>query len=578
MTALSLCLLLAVQADGADDARTYEDGRLAAVLASEPLEPFHPEGADRIAFIRVVGHDVLMPDDFWPDWLNLVHVTTAQDVITRELLFAVGDPFQRLDESARNLRTMFVFSLVRVTPVRRTSDGALGVLVFVRDLWSLRFEQGFQVTGAAVDRLLLQLTERNLLGRAKVASVRFTMDPSSWALGETVFDPRVWGGDLEAGERFDLLFSRASGVFDGTSGYLTLGTPLRDLQQRWGFSLAGGWDARTMRQIQDGAVITWDAPATSQIEQLPRVWGQRTIEVEAALRRQFSALMVHRLALGVGLTDNFVEPIGETALPAHLQEPFAAEVLPAPRRTLFPFVAYHGFGSRHRVYEDLDSYGVSEAVRLGPSLSVVMGAGGQAALSSSDTVFAIGAVGVALDPLDGLVEAAAEGSARWEDGLVKNRLLSLRVRAATPARLAGRLLWRADATFRRYDETNTLVTLGGDNGLRGYQSQAFYDFGASIAQTTLEWRSLPIDLATVQLGVACFYDAGAIFTVPSAAVPRHSVGLGIRFLFPQFNRGVYRLDVAAPLDQPGWRVMMSFGDTQAVEHARPAFDRLVPRR
>lgn len=578
MTPLVLCLWLSVQLDGADDARTYEDGRLAAVLAQEGLVAFSPGPDERIAFVHLVGHEVFTPDDFWPDLFNLAHVQTARDVVERELLFGVGDGFDHLEETARNLRAMFIFSLVRITPVRRVADGAAGVLVFVRDLWSLRFEQGFQVTGASVDRLLLQLTERNVLGRAKVASARFTMDPSSWALGQTLYDPRVWGGALEAGERVDVYFSRHSGAFDGAAGAAQLGAPLHSLQQPWGFDLGGAFDVRTQRQIQDGAILTWDAPGTLDVEQVPRVWGQRSFAVDGSVRRQFQALLTHRLALGLGFTDDHVAPVDETGLPPALAEAFARDVLPAVRRTLFPFVAYHGFAGRHRVYEDLDSYGVSEAVRLGPSLSVSLGAGSKAALSSSDTVFAAGAVGVALDPWDGLVEAAAEASARWEDGAVINRVLSLRLRLASPPRLAGRVLWRTDATFRRLDQTHTLVTLGGDNGLRGYSSQAFYDFGASVLQSTLEWRSLPIDLATVQLGVAAFYDTGAIFTLPRNAVARHSVGVGLRFLFPQLNRGVYRLDAAVPLNERGLRVTLSFGDTQAVEHARPAFDRLAPRR
>lgn len=573
-----LLLALAVQVDGADDARTYEDRRLHAVLSDEGLVPFHPESGDRVAFVRIVGHDVFTPDDFWPDWLNLAHVTTASDVIERELLFAVGEPFEGLDETARNLRAMFIFSLVRVTPVRRAADGATGALVFVRDLWSLRFEQGFQVTGASVDRLLLQLTERNLMGRAKVASLRFTMDPGSWALGETYYDRRLWGGDLEAGQRVDVFFARATGAFDGSAGVVLFGAPLKTLEQPWGFDVGGSYDVRTVRQIQEGRVIPWDAPGTAETEAIGRVWGQRSFALDASARRQFTALLTHRLALGLGFSDDFVEPIAETALPAHLEEAFARDVLPEVRRTLFPFVAYHGFAPRYRVYEDLDGYGVSESVRLGPSLSVTMGAGSKALFSSSDTVFAAAAAGVALDPWGALVEAAAEASARWEDGAVINRGLSMKLRLASPPRLAGRLLWRTDATFRRFDEEKTLVTLGGDNGLRGYPSQAFYDFGKSVAQSTLEWRSLPFDLATIQLGFAAFYDAGAIFTEPSDAIPHHSIGAGVRFLFPQFNRGVYRLDAAVPLDEQGFRITLSFGDTQAVEHTRPAFDRLVPRR
>ncbi|MBI1946844.1 MAG: hypothetical protein HYS27_14205 [Deltaproteobacteria bacterium] len=578
MTPLALCLLLTVQVDGAADARTYEDERLAEVLAGEGLAPFAPTAGDRVAFVRVVGHDVFTPDDFWPDWFNLAHVQTAKDVVERELLFAVGGPFERLDESARILRAMFIFSFVRVTPVRRAADGAVGVLVFVRDLWSLRLEQGFQVTGPSIDRLLLQLTERNLLGRAKVATLRFTMDPSSWSVGEILYDPRVFGGGLEAGEHVEAFFSRLDGRFDGVAGLITAGAPLYDLAQQWGFSVEGSVEARTRRQMLDGEPLPWDAAGTPAVEQVPSIWGERNVTIDARLRRQFTQLLVHRLALGVGFIDDAAEPIEETKLPPALADAFAREVLPPTRRTLFPFLAYQGFAAKHRIYEDLDTFGISEPVRLGPSLSVLIGAGSKAALSSSDTVFGAGAFAIADDPWGGLVEAAAEGGARLEDGMVKNRTLTLRLRLASAPVLAGRLLVRLDTTLRREDETNTLVTLGGDNGLRGYPSSAFYDVGASLAQSTLEWRSLPIDLATIQLGLAAFYDAGAIFFEPAEAKPHHSIGVGVRFLFPQFNRGVYRLDLAAPLDELGVRVLLSFGDTQMVEHGRAAFDRLVPRK
>ncbi len=582
MTPLVLCLLVAVQTDGADDADTSEDAQLAAVLAAEGLEPFSPGAGDRVGFVRIVGHDVFTPDDLWPDWLNLAHVRTADDVIARELLFAVGGPFERLDESARNLRAMFVFALVRVTSVRRRSDGAVGVLVFARDLWSLRLEQGFQITGASVDRLLLQLTERNVLGRAKVATVRFAMDPSSWSVGEIAYDPRVWGGALEAGERAELYFSRFDSRVDGAAGRVIVGLPLNDVRQPWGLAVDAAVEARTHRNVVDGAILPWDAPDTLDVEQVPQVWGERNVAVEVMARRQFATRalpwLVHRLAAGVGFVDDHAAAIAETALPVALEEAYARDVLPPTRRTLFPFLDYQAFTTDHRVYEDLDTFGVSEPVRLGPSLAVTLGAGSHAALSSSDTVFGAGAVAIAADPWSGLVEAAAEGSARLEDGVVKNRALSLRLRLASAPTLAGRLLWRVDTTLRRDDETNTLVTLGGDSGLRGYASGAFHDVGASVVTSTLEWRSLPIDLSTLAFGVACFYDAGGIFHEPGELRLHHDVGVGVRFLFPQFNRGVYRLDVAAPLDELGLRVQLSFGDTQVVEHGRAAFDRLVPRR
>jgi hypothetical protein len=579
---IALLVWTLAAATGADDAHTWEDKHLETVLDAEGLALFRPGASDRIGFIRIVRHDVFTPDDPWPDFLNLAHFTTAEEIVARELLFAPGSPYDdRLEETARNLRSMFIYAFVRVVPVRRALDGALGVLVFMRDLWSLRFEQGFQVTGPSIDRLVLQLTERNVLGRAKVATLRFTMDPSQWSIGQTYIDPRVLLSNFSALESVDVFFSRKEGAFDGSRGLFIVGAPLLNLQQPWGFELISRYDIRTIRQLQNNETILWDAPGTPEVEAIPRVWGQRALDFEASLHRQTPLLagrLIHRLSAGVGFTDNHVEAVPETRLPPHLEEAFAAEVLPAVRTTVFPFVSMHVFSPRFRLYEALDTFGVTEAVRLGPSLAVVVGAGSKALLSSSDTIFATGTIGTAHDPFGGLFEAAAEGSARLEDGRVINRVLSARLRFATPPAFAGRFLLRGDTTFRKGDITNVLVALGGDNGLRGYPSQAFFEFGASSAQGTIEWRSLPLDLWSIHLGVAAFYDAGTVFFDARDARLQHSLGLGVRFLFPQLNRGVYRVDVAAPLDELGLRVLLSFGDTQAVEHSRPAFDRLIPRR
>lgn len=555
---------------------SYEDERTTAVLAHEGLVAFTPTAADRIDFIRIVGHDVFTANDPWPDFLNLAHVNTAKDVVTRELLFGVGDGFDKLAESERNLQEMFIFSLVRVVPV--VQGQGQGVLVFVRDLWSLRFEQGFQVTGASIDRLSLQLTERNVAGRAKAASLRFALDPSTWSIGESYVDGRLWGGGLAASERIDILFARQDNALDGSVGSVLVGAPLASFEQAWGFDLVAAYDVRNVRQLQEGRALTYDAPRTPEVEQVARVWSQRALDVEASVRRQFQNILLHRIAIGAGVSDDFVEPNQQTDLPPALLADFSADVLPQVRRTLFPFVAYHGFSAKHRVYQDLDTFGQSEAVHLGPSLSVAMGAGAVAALSSSNTVFASGALGVALDPLDGLVEAAFEAGARYEDGAVVNRVLSVRLRMASAPVFFGRLVFRGDATVRKDDVTNALVSLGGNNGLRGYASQAFFGFGSSVAQGTLEWRSSPFAWQSVHLGLATFYDLGSVFVTTSDMVPHHSLGIGVRLLFPQFNRSVYRIDLAAPLDDIGLRVLFSLGDTQAVAHAQPAFERLAPRR
>ncbi len=561
---------------------TYEDERLRDVLAEGGYTAIAPAATDRITFIDVVRHDVFTEHDPWPDFLNLAHGLTGEDVVRRELLFVVGDVYdERLDESARDLRRMFVFSLVRIVPVRR-ADGTAGVLVFTRDLWSLRFEQGFQVTGLSIDRLSLALTERNVFGRAKVASVRFGMDPSTWSLGEAYLDRRVWLSNIAAQESVDVLFSRATLLPEGIVGSAFVGVPLWSFQAPWGGGVQASIDARVVRQLRGGELLDYDAPATPDDVDAHRAWDQRRIEGQVFVRRQFRdglrrISIVHRWEVGLAASDLHVAANAETELSPAAAAAFARAVLPKARTQVYPYLAWHTFGTSYARYDDLDTFGQTEAVRLGPSLQATVGAGARAALSSTDFVFVTAGAGAVFAPLRGLVDVSVEASARLEDAAVVNRALSMRVRAATPTFLYGRLLARLDLTARAFDTSNTLVTLGGDNGLRGYASQAFVATGASSGQGTLEWRTLPLDWRSVHVGLAAFYDAGALAPSLDDVVVRHSVGVGVRLLFPQFNRTVYRIDFGVPLDDEGFRVQFSLGDAQMVEHGQPSVDRLDPR-
>jgi hypothetical protein len=573
---------LALVAAAADPV-TYEDDRLAAVIAERGAAPVAPAPAARIAFVDVVVHDVFTEHDPFPDFLNVLHVTTFEDVVRRELLFDVDDPFDaRMEDSARALRAMFVFSLVRIVPVAR-ADGAVGVLVFVRDLWSLRFEQGFQVTGLEIDRLSLALTERNVLGRAKVASARFGMTPTSWSLGELYVDRRLFGSDLALLESFDVLFSRATSAPEGFAGELFVGAPLWTFEPPWGYGASVAADVRVVRQLEGRDVLVYDAPETAVADDARRAWDQRAFSAELFVRRQFRSFLVHRPEVGVAASDLYVAPNAETALNPEAAEAFARDVLPKARRQIFPYVTWQSFAATHARYDDLDTFGQTEAVRLGPAVATTIGGGTRALFSSTDFVFLAGAAGVAFAPWHGLVDAGIDVGARLEDGAIVNRYTTLRFRAATPAVLFGRLLGRADATLRRDDTSNTLVSLGGDAGLRGYPARAFTATSASTAQATLEWRSLPLEWSSVHVGFALFYDAGLLVPtlaeqdVMSRAAGLHSVGFGVRVLFPQFNRTVYRIDFGVPLDDLGPRILFSLGDTQAVEHGRGAIDRLEPR-
>ena len=82
----------------------------------------------------------------------------------------------------------------------------------------------------------------------------------------------------------------------------------------------------------------------------------------------------------------------------------------------------------------------------------------------------------------------------------------------------------------------------------GYPSQQF--IGSNFVTSNFEIRTRPLRLWTILFGLAGFYDAGDAFDDWHQIRPKHSVGLGFRGLFPQFQRIVGRLECAFPLDRP----------------------------
>lgn len=74
--------------------------------------------------------------------------------------------------------------------------------------------------------------------------------------------------------------------------------------------------------------------------------------------------------------------------------------------------------------------------------------------------------------------------------------------------------------------------------------------GDDMIVQNLEFRSKPVRLWSAQLGGAAFYDAGDAVDGLRHWVMKHSVGLGLRVLFPQLDRAVFRADWAIPLVDP----------------------------
>lgn len=538
-----VCLLLAAPAR----AETYERARTERLLRASGLtEATQPEGK-RIAWIRIVRDDVFVRDEVWPIWLNWFHMTSREEIVRRELLFEAGDPYQdaRVEESMRNLRGMNTFALVRIVPVATDSPSAIGVVVHTRDLWSLRLETNFTGT-LQVDELTVNLSERNLLGRNKTLTAAFNMIPKSYSLSALYFARRVWGSSLRLEESAGIIFNREHNRPEGSIWALDFGKPFYNLKQKLAWTLTVDYTNYVARRVISGELALFPRPQDDPDGPYAyRVWRQQNLVGALAGYLRLGERYKQTWALSWDVRNLNNHPVGETQLPEELREAFERS-LPRERREIGPAMSYEILTPTFRVFENLTTFGQSENIRVGPSASLSMRAPLKAFGSSSTSFIFTSSVGFVLAPGGFLVEGRVLGRTRHENKTRVDERVEALLRGATPVLFRSfRFVTRLAIEARSNDTAGTFVTLGANNGLRGYPSQHFFEYGASRLIGNFEIRTLPLEWQAVHIGAVLFYDVGSVYQKFSALTPHHAVGVGLRVLFPQFNRRPFSFDAGS---------------------------------
>jgi hypothetical protein len=563
MVRLFLIAMLGVLfAPSAVRAEAYEWERTRKLLEAEKLELAEAPDGKRIAYVRVVRDDVFVEDEIWPRWFNYFHWMTKDQVVRRELLFAPGESFvdARAEESMRNLRGMGIFALVRIVAVKTDRPDEVGVIVHTRDVWSLRLEQDFNVT-TQINYLLLRLIERNMLGRNQQVGTDFTLVPMTYTLGGSYYARRIFNSAFSVLQTAGIIFNRQTNEAEGSTWSGSFGMPIYSLGQRWGFSLDVDYTTRVARQIQDGQVLIYrpeeDGPTAR------RAWRQKSLALGAggAIRR--GTRFKHTVEAGWDVRNLKASPNAESSLDATLRAGFLEDVMPKQRRELGPYLSYQFFVPTYQIFNNLGTYGQSENVRIGPSFGVGARVPVKSFGSTTDSAVGLLSAGATLAPGGGLLEAAVEVSGRYEQGQLVDQLASALLRAGTPVFSIFRLVGRVGLDARRRDTSRQLVALGGNNGLRGYASQALVGYGDSAVVANIELRSLPIEWQALHVGAVLFYDVGSVYEQWSERRAAHAVGIGLRMLFPQFSRFPFSFDAGVPID-PGFRLVPTIQSGQVI--------------
>ena len=555
-----------VQALGCLERESLEETLTQLGLTIDP----RPEGKV-LGRVHVVNQDVFSKRDWRLQFLNIFHRTTRPDVVERELLLLPGQRWDDslADESVRNLQTqpplffangtLFgapqLSGVVTIVPVASQVSDTVDLLAVTRDLWSLRFNTEFQFQKDALSLLRTSISENNLFGRRKHLAAVFELDQGRFGVGPVYFDPNLAGTRLTLLAKGTAWYSRDSDHYEGDAEVFSLRYPLYSLASRWGAGLDASHQDTIVRAFCDHQLCPAEVAGTSA----PLVYRLRTLALDGNAVRSFGQTVIQRLTTGYRV--NRQRPLVPQDFQTNPNDPglandFLARWAPLPETRSEPYLRYELFTARYGVFRDLDTFDLRENRRLGPLLALEVAAG-LPAFGADFAAYPMSATASwAATPGGsgfGLAQVQASARARPER-LVDQRLSVMLYVATSPIARAGRVFLAATTDAVRADTDRTRFFLGGDTGLRGYQIGEFQ--GEINVAAHAEIRTAPLAVRSQRFGAIFFYDVGDAASSYGALVPHHDFGVGLRWLIPQLNSSVLRIDWAVatqegPYTRPG---------------------------
>jgi hypothetical protein len=546
----------------------YEERLINAALARRGLTraDIHPLPEGKIIeAIDIDAGQVILPGDLplsgrlpWT-FLNRFHARTRDWVIAQELLFHVGDPFHAdvFEESGRNLRTLFILAVARLVVVRGADSDHVRVLVITKDQWSLRLNMSFELDQVRVDTLSFQFAEMNVAGRNKRISLDFGLDPGRYNVGSSYTDVRILRSRHEAKLVGAFYINRQSGALEGGQLLLTVGRPLFSLRTRF------GWQAQ-FQYLQD--IVRYFSGGDIYMQQIlgqsvPDVFNR--LNIIGTLQATYSLGIVNKVNLSFGyraqrllytLPANFPTTISDDARRAY------QGLLPRSEDMSAPYIQLDAFTARFIRLKNIQTLALSEDIRLGPEVTAELRLASPL-FGLPSRLFEFAATYTDQRYLaDDLLNFGAAVSGRLQSGVypgtgLVNETLSAYLRNISPRFGPLRLHVYAQINLRAHDIDHRRLTLGSDNGLRGYAPREFQ--GPNLYQVNVELRSIALNLWTIHVGGVLFYDAGDApsgFNSYDQSGVFHpggyhqDAGVGLRLMFPQFNRDPIRLDLAFPFE------------------------------
>jgi hypothetical protein len=482
--------------------------------------------------------------------LNSLHYTSRDFVIRREMLLHEGDRYLQVvvDETARNMRSRMPLqvSLVIILPVRTGEADTVDLLVITKDIWSLRLSFDMSVTPGGVENFVLVPQETNLLGRHHTLQTRFQYQPETYTLGAGYRIPRFGYSWIGASASAAIIINRRRGEPEGSSMGVTVGQGLYSTRTPWAWSADAGYTVGVVRRYLNAAVLPFNAVSTPGIDdRIPYQYRSRSMSAQAGVTRSFGWGLKNNFSLTMNASTAEYDTFDLSPYAPAAASEVRARALPRGEARVYPALSWSTFTNDFLRTLDIQTLALQEDYRLGHDVSISVYPVTRALGSSRTFIGVSGKVGYALAMGDGLAGASVSTFAENQDGIITDGSVSGSFGAVTPRLGFGRLVMNTSFSNRYKNYLNARSFAGGDDRLRGYPTNYF--FGKDTIFYNVEFRSRSIEILKAQLGGVLFFDAGDAAQGFDMLRAKQSLGFGLRALFPQLNRLVFRADFAFPM-------------------------------
>lgn len=520
-------------------------------LGQRQLSPeLLPEGK-WIESIEIVPIDVFDERDPVPDWVDIFHVTTRKQVIRRELLFSEGTRYDSrlVDETARNLRQIIQLSVVLIVPAQGSSPDRVRLLVITKDVWSLRLNWQLQSANAHINYLALNPSEENLFGTHAIIAGLFTLDPVRYTLGGSISHRRILGSHITGDFGANIIKNRDTGATEGSNGSFHYGQPLYSLDTEWSWGSAFLWQHDIARRLIGTHVAKFDALVTPQKDGIPVEYNRDRLYSAYQLTRSFGLQFKYDLSFGVEATRGKYAPEDLSAFDPRAAAAYVRSQIPISDQRVSPFVQLHAHRTDYSSLIEVETLGLQENFRRGHDVYVRVYPASSKISSTRDMIGSLAAASYTFQVGDGLVRPLVASRLEYASENRSDALVQTGLRIVSPHFGPARLV--LDGIFNDHFKNyfNDRYVIGGDTRLRGYATGAFQ--GANEVAASAEVRSSSIDILSAQVGAAAFYDVGDANDDVHRFNLKQDAGAGLRILFPEFDRIVFRADWGFPLS-PGY--------------------------